>query len=281
MSLIELEQFIEDGSYYKLKYTTKIIDNVKRLIRADLNSRGIRRETWVESGVVGRFKLVNRYKYDHQNFNEYLFDLGILPLVASIKPALLTEEEIKTLKVVKNQGLRQDIYLQFFPRHIGMLPIVIEDFALHNQMTISEKVKYWKENNQSKNSLMERKGKILNDLSDWLGKQGVKDIKFKYGSLVLKEKVNYSPLDVFEMMGKEVIIRSSIPELDKVEDFAARGFLNKSELKEYRQIIGVNEQFVLMELNKEEKCREWMMRRMKRLSELSMSQLHRLDNLDF
>lgn len=269
MSLIELEQFIEEGSYYKLKYTAKIIDNVKRLIRDDLDSRGIKREIWEEFGVVGKFKLVNRYKYDHQSLNEYLFDLGILPLVASIKQALLTEKEIKKLKEVRNQGLEQDISLKFFPRNVG-IPTVIDDFALHNQMTISEKVKYWKKNNQSKNTLVERKRKILDDLIGWLGKQGVKDIKFKYGSLVLKEKVNYSPLEVFELMGKEVVIRSSIPELDKVEEFAARGFLNKSELKEYRQIIGMNEQFILMEVYKEEKCREWMMRRMRRLSELSM-----------
>jgi hypothetical protein len=102
MSLKELELFIEDGSYNKLKYTTKIIDNIKGLIRHDLNSRGIRRETWEEYSVVGKFKMVNRYKYNHQSLNEYLFDLGILPLVGSIKQALLTEEEIKTLKEANN-----------------------------------------------------------------------------------------------------------------------------------------------------------------------------------
>jgi hypothetical protein len=136
-------------------------------------------------------------------------------------------------------------------------------------MTISEKVHCWKENNLLKDSLIARKEMILEDLSGCLGKQGVNDFKFKYGSLVLKGKVHYSPLEVFELLGKEAIIRSSSPELDRVEEYAARGFLNKSELKKYRQIVDVNEQFILMDVNKEENCREWWTRRLKKLSELS------------
>ncbi|OCT11424.1 hypothetical protein A8709_07070 [Paenibacillus pectinilyticus] len=269
MSFIVLERFIEDGSYHKLKYTTKILDNIKDLIRHDLNSRGIRHETWDEFGVVGKFKMVNRYKYDYQSLNEYLFDLGILPLVASIKQAILTETEIKTLK--DSNSNKQDFSLQFFTKNIGN-PIIIKGNALNNEMTLSEQVYLWKENSQLKNVLNKRWDKILDELTDWLKKQGVKDIKFKYGSLALKEKVYSSPLEVFNLLGKEVIIRSSIPELDRVEEFAARGFLNISELKEYRQIIGVKEQFILMEVDKEEKCRKWLDRRREKLSGLSMSQ---------
>ncbi|WP_426452563.1 hypothetical protein ACP26L_11010 [Paenibacillus sp. S-38] len=96
MSLSEFDLFIAKGNYQKLKYTEKKIELIKELIRDALKSQEVKCETWPEYGVVGKFKTVFRYKYDHENINRFLYELGILSISASIKEQFLDYEEIAT-----------------------------------------------------------------------------------------------------------------------------------------------------------------------------------------
>jgi hypothetical protein len=56
---------------------------------------------------------------------------------------------------------------------------------------------------------------------------------------------------------------------EQLEEFAAKGFLNMSEIKMFRRVVNVEQQFVLMELANEERCKNWFNQRLNKLSELS------------
>lgn len=148
MSLIELEKFIELGYYEQLKSLIKHADTLKQLVRDELEDQEIERYVWEEYGVVGKFRIVKRYKYDHNSLKEYLFDLGILPVKSSIKPELLHDDEEDLLEEVKSSRDQLEKPMRFFPKKIlqeKVLQVTSERALRLDQLSTSECVYLWRE----------------------------------------------------------------------------------------------------------------------------------------
>ncbi|WP_144028692.1 hypothetical protein [Paenibacillus ferrarius] len=211
---------------------------------------------------------MNRYDYNYTALNEYLFNLGILPVLSTVKEACLTEQEKQTLLKVNKVDREDTVY--FFPTKFNLGLKVARDFVLRiNQLSTVEKVILWKEKMGFKEKL-EKEWKALRNSLNGLLKQGENSkLESVFGTLILKSKNVYNPVDVFELFGADVLIQSTRARLEVLEEYAAKGFLNMSEINNYRRVVNVEQQFVLMELDKEERCKDWFSKRLNKLSELS------------
>lgn len=269
MSLLELEFFIEEEKYQKFKHTNKKIQVIKGLIRNDLECLEVKRKVWAEHGVVGKFTKVNRYQYDNQNLNEFLYNLGILPMVSFIEEKNLEAEEICFL--VEKTNIKTSKHVQYYPNKLAnsKKSIIIEDAYIFSQMSTLQKVECWKELKLLNDYLSEQWINLMQDLTNSFEYNETKDVRSKFGTFIFKENKLFCPKDVLKFMGERVLLRSCRTDLQKLEEYAARGFLNLPEINNFRRIIGVKVHFSLMELSKEETVNVWLHKRQNRLSEIS------------
>lgn len=269
MSLSNFEKFLENGDYSRLKRISEETKLIKDCLRDELIKEETKRIEWRECGVVGKFRSVNRYDYNHIALNEYLFNLGILPVLSTVKETCLTEQEKQS--ILEANKVDQEDRVYFIPTKLTNLGIKeAQDFDLKiNQLSTIEKVFLWKEKMVFKEKL-EREWKAhLNSINGLLKKKGNSKIEPRFGTVTLKSKNRYYPFDVLELFGEDVLIRSTRVRLEILEEYAAKGFLNMSEINNYRTVVNVEQQFVLMELEKEERCKDWFSKRLNKLSELS------------
>jgi hypothetical protein len=269
MSLSDFEKFFENGDYSRLKRISDEIKLIKDCLRDELIKEETKRIEWRECGVVGKFRSVNRYDYNHIALNEYLFNLGILPVLSTVKETCLTKQEKQSIFEARKVD-REDI-VYFIPSKLTNLGSdKAKDFDLKiNELSSVEKVILWKEKMVFKENLEEEWKALLKGLS-WLLKQKEKtNITSMFGTITVKSKNLYSPISILELFGKDILIRSTRVRLEILEEYAAKGFLNMSEIKNFRKVVNVEQHFVLMELDKEERCKDWFSKRLNKLSELS------------
>ncbi|MDD9266153.1 hypothetical protein ACFPES_03810 [Paenibacillus sp. GCM10023248] len=269
MSLSNFDKFLETGEYSRLKRISEEIKLIKDFIREDLCFKGVTREVWKEYGIVGKFRSINRYEYNHSILNEYLFDLGILPLLSNVKGVCLTDEEKQCL-LRANKADRED-RVYFIPTKLINLGFNrAQEYNLSlNELSVNEKVLLWKEKMVLKEILEKEWESLLNSLRGLLKQEDNFKIKSMFGTVTLKSKNLYCPKDVLELLGKDVLIQSTKVRFEKLEEYAAQGFLNMTEIKRFRRVVNVEQQFVLMDLDKEERCKYWFNQRLNKLSELS------------
>jgi hypothetical protein len=212
---------------------------------------------------------MNRYDYHHLELNEYLYNLGILPMLSSVKETCLTEQEKKSL--CKASKFDRENSVCFNPSKLSNSGFNgAQDFDLTiNKLSTIEKVLLWKEKMLFREKLEKEWKLLLNSLIGLLKQEENSKIKLMFGTVTLKSKNLYYPIDVLELFGKDVLIQSARVRLEKLEEYAAQGFLNMSEINSFRRVVNVEQQFVLMELDKEERCKYWFNQRLNKLSELS------------
>lgn len=85
-----------------------------------------------------------------------------------------------------------------------------------------------------------------------------KKISIDTGTLCLKEtRASYKVEDVLKLFGSDTLINCAKVDQEKLDEYAARGFLKKSELKQFRKIIDVQEKYILMTLQHENEKRKY------------------------
>jgi len=269
MSYLRFQQFIEDGQYRRYKSVSEVTKLLKNSIRDDLINEDINRVVWKECGVVGKLRTINRYEYNHLDMNEYLFDLGVLPMVSSVKEICLKEEEKRYLCELSKT--KQNEMVHFYPARLISLGSN-SDFKLEplmNDVSTIQKVYHWNQYMELKETLEKNWEDLLFSLRGWLKRQETSRIKSKYGTVALKSMKLYCPKDVLELYGKDVLLKSSRVNFEKLKEYAAKGFFEMSEVKRFRKVINVEQHFLLMKLEKEENCKNWFNQRSNKLSELS------------
>jgi hypothetical protein len=97
-----------------------------------------------------------------------------------------------------------------------------------------------------------------------------KKISFAHGSIALMEcPVKYDPLKIQERLGMEVLYRTAKVDCERVEEFAAKVFLNISEVQAFRTLKDLQEQYMLTTIEKQAKQIQYWDLRTRHMSELS------------
>lgn len=272
MTILGIEGFIQSGAYKELKQLEEKSNVLKRLIRDEQAATGRKRMVWTSIGVVGQFQLNKAYEYNFLEFNEYLYNLGILPKIASINVGLLSNEQIIELKRFCIPGKS---YVRYTPNRLGRVDchIPLDEYNYYLSMSQRKKISVWKE--------MHLRNKVLRKAWESERYHAVnadtfqisKSISIKTGSISLhKRSERLSVGHVLHFLGPKVLIHCARVDHEKLDEYMARGYLKKSDLNSVRKIIDVQESYYLMTLqSEEEKSRYWdsKLRRLSKLSQLS------------
>ncbi|MFC6228753.1 hypothetical protein ACFQI7_13125 [Paenibacillus allorhizosphaerae] len=90
---------------------------IKDMIREEQSALNRKRMVWTSIGVVGQFQYSNSYEYNRLELNEHLYDLGLLPEIATtIDGDLLSNAQATELKRFCIPGKR---YVRYSPNHLG------------------------------------------------------------------------------------------------------------------------------------------------------------------
>ncbi|MBB3112118.1 hypothetical protein FHS18_004196 [Paenibacillus phyllosphaerae] len=272
MSLIHLNHFIESGYYEQLKECIKYADKLKDRIRDKLDNQEIDRYVWEENGVVGKFRILKRYRYDHANLHEYLFNYGLLPVTTSIKTELLFDHEKKILKEAMGDELTKEIQVRFHRDNKSDIPSRLNRKTLEvSQISTSDCVQLWMDNKRVLDILTKQWNLIKSAIGDCYSNGDNREVRSEHGRLTIRKKYIIPPLNVLGILGEEALLRSAYINTEKLEEYAVRGFLSKLEINKFRQVTSINRQFLLMELEVEKKVEAWLSRRREKLMKISMN----------
>jgi hypothetical protein len=141
MSIEKLIHFLVSGSYFEMVHYIRKMNTIRDQIKAFQREAGYLKYFWIAHGLKGRFEAV--HNYDKEATNElvsYLSELGILPLVSTVKSNLLNTDERLLLKKAEQPCYK----VQFLPSKKATL-INHLDFGKHcRDLDIDLKIITWK-----------------------------------------------------------------------------------------------------------------------------------------
>lgn len=269
LSVHGIEIFIQSGLYEELKQQAEKAKILKTMIRDGQARLNKKRMEWRNIGVIGIFQNYSVYENKRLELNELLYNLGLLPEVASIDGRLLMTEQAEELKSYCQQGNR---YLRYTPNRLGRVNIshISYECSQYVDMPLEDKVVIWKETHIRKELLnkvwkMEQVKTLTSEAF-----QSSISICLETGTLsLLDTPVTYNAIDVYQLFGAETLIHCSYVNSDKLDECAVRGYLKKSEINSLRKLVDVQERYILMTLKTEEEKRGQLDNKLKKLSWVS------------
>jgi hypothetical protein len=239
------------------------------LIRDDQATLNKKRMEWTSLGVVGQFQNFNTYEYNRMELNELLYNLGLLPQIASIDCHFLTSEQLEELKPLALPGKK---YVRYTPNRLGKVDYscVAVECDLYVGMSIEEKVVIWREMYERREFLdkaweIQRIQAIGDDIF-----QPSRSVSLDTGTLSLLETpASYKATDVLHLFGPDILIHCAKVDQEKLDEYAAKGYLKKSELKSFRKLVDVQERYILMTLQSEDEKRKYWDSKLRKFSTLS------------
>lgn len=233
MKPFPIEQFICSGKYVELKNLKKQLDTLKNLIRQKQEALNVKRMYWEDIGVIGKFDKHNTYKYDQLSLNQLLQNLGILPLVAELDETALKNEQLEYLK--KNR-LSYRTSVSYKPNSVirADMSLIKRNMSQFNEVDIQKNVRSWLVVKQHFEKL---------DL-EWkrLKQIFVTSSVFKHSSIyssnfgtfkVTESNSKYNIEAVFQLLGTEGLVKIGKVNISLLEEFMAKGFINRSEFNKY------------------------------------------------
>ncbi|WP_152393291.1 hypothetical protein [Paenibacillus guangzhouensis] len=251
-----------------LKQEEERLRILKSLIREEQESLDLKRIVWTELGVVGEFKIYKVYDYNHEELNELLYNVGLLPLVTFIKNNVLSEMELGALANIPSQRKR---YLRFTPSNLFKKTENIPLFKFKvDEISLFDKVAMWKESNnrfvQLNNIWQSEKLRAVVSLELETSKR----FTFEFGTFSLLESpLNYRTDNVLELFNEKTIFKCARINLDSLDEIRAKGFIKKQELNGIRRVVDVQKRYILMTIQKEKAMRDYFYSRIREWQGLS------------
>jgi hypothetical protein len=273
MSIVPIKHFVSSGMYKEFKRHEERVKLANRIIRQRQEALDEKRMEWTAAGVVGKFVAFNVYEYDRVGLNEYLMDLGILPIVASIDAKTLTPAQLT--EFLLHLKLPSSFYVRYTPNKLNRVDLteIADEFSHTDQLSLVDQVHMWKQAKIKLDSmeLKWEKARATALESPMLLKN--KKLSYEFGSFSLIEKaLEYQAEDVLRLFGQEVLISSSKVDMTELDEYAAMGFLKKSEIESFRKVIDVDLRYVLIEASKENQMFSYFNRRNQKLASLFRAQ---------
>lgn len=243
-----MEQFFESGNYKMMKLAEKRKNEVRESLEKKLYDLDGNRHVFEKQGVVARFIRKKVYEVDQKGLNEYLYHIGLLPLVVEIDTKKAKEYPVldqfllpseKELGVSVNKLGRYEIE----PLSIG------ED--VDSEMLVNQYVYYHRIHEDTVEVYEKLKKKIMDCPILWEQQK----IQHKYGSVYLKNssRKKYDIFGIMDELGSEFLIEVGKPNQSKLETFIQSGSLSYSDINQFRKVIDYRIEFRIMSLEKEEK----------------------------
>jgi hypothetical protein len=252
----KLKSFIKDGRYNTLKRTEQDIKKMKENIREYQEKLNIRRIEWFHAGVVGKFISVNKYSYDRVGLNEFLYDIGILPLIVSFDERQLPDNILEAIKVVQ---VPERNTIRYLPNNLAKskmdIQINVENYCITDLVTL------WKKSRNVSEVLSCEWERLKNKVLSTLNNDNLVKIEDEFGNFYIdKAKKEYEPNGLLQMLGAKGLIEFGKPDMSKLGRYTSCGIPCIKDINQFRTIIDVSLKYMLIESEKEEKMREYLYR---------------------
>jgi len=260
-------RFIEQGKYTQMKHLELVTHNIKENIRVFQLMTDKKRIEWKDSGVVSKFVSSKEFSWHKEPLKELLFDLGILVEACSINIEQLSTDQLNILD--KEKLMRREKYILFSPNKRLETK---EDTAWWVSLDIPKQLVVWQEHHKKLEVLVSEWVCIRKIAVSSLLLQKEKKSKFEFGTIsLLEKKPKCLAKDFVSMFGVNELLNAAVVDILKIEELAALGFFNMSEIRNYREVTDVNLKFYLMEISKEKAMAEFYEKRLKLLSQFSIN----------
>ncbi|WP_229757663.1 hypothetical protein [Paenibacillus marchantiophytorum] len=221
---------------------------------------------WKEIGVVSKFLSNKEYAWDKEALKEMFYDLGILVHACSICIEKLNEDQLT--KLIHKNMLVKEKFVRFSPKK----HLKYTDNIWWAEMDIQDQLRVWHEYHKKLESLTAEWYRLRKHAGSSIILQKEKKVVSNYGTISLLEtKPTVLVQQFLSIFGISELLDVVVIDISKVEELGARGFICMSEINKYREFNDVKLKFFLMEISKEQAMYEFLQRRQKLLSHLSVT----------
>ncbi|WP_066412823.1 hypothetical protein [Sutcliffiella cohnii] len=247
-----MESLLENRLYQRMKMAKDNTETIKKTLRKQLESHESKRHVFQQQNVVAKFVNKSVSKIDYQGLNEFLHDIGLL--VPTVK---LNHKDIKKeallLDAFSPYQLEQEYKLHIAFNKDGKLIINYPavEFENYNTIELIDSYKNW--NSEHKRLVTQYEESKKEILTCPILKKDRK-VTHKYGSI---SKVKLDPLynipKIYDELGADFLIKYGKPDSVKLSDFVYKGILSQSDIDQFKQVIDIRLDFVVLSLDAEER----------------------------
>ncbi|WP_338540624.1 hypothetical protein [Paenibacillus tundrae] len=268
MYVERLQLFIKNQQYFEMKQLENELSHLRNKIMEYQETVGLERIVWRKQGVVGYFSRVHFYEEDRVALFDFLYCLGLLPYVVNISWAKLSTEEQQKLEVV---ATKREGYVRYWPKKTQSLILkeLNNDMAIPLEEGIVDLVSRWRALKRKYDQL-EKQWALLRGgaLKEWGERE--RKIQLPSGSLsVVRLQPQIHAVTLLKHLDISTLIRSGTINYDRILEFAAKGYFNKTDIDKFRKIKEISIRYILIEIQNEDKKHEYNKRKMDYFSRIS------------
>lgn len=255
-------EFFQAGHYPQMKSLEHQMKGNKKknqlgivdVLREKLEARENKRHEFKDFNVVAKFVAKSVYDVNQRGINEYLHEYyGLFLPIAKIDYTKAKKEG--KLDIIK-PFIQYTPYsvVPYFNKH-GKLEMPNNDFSCKS---VNDLVKTWRKLKMEHQQLEQSYETLKKQMEKCPVLQKARKLEHKFGSLSLKAKNPiYSMTRMIEELGEEFVLEYGQPDPFKLEQLALQGIFNMRELDQFKTLIDVRLDFVVMPLDSERKAMEF------------------------
>ncbi|WP_026701624.1 hypothetical protein [Salibacterium aidingense] len=251
--------FMETGMYGKMKNAEAKKKQYQEALRKKAEQLDGLRYEFPDQQMVMKFVAKSVYHWDYYALNDYLRDIGILPLVVDIDTKAVKQQDSDLLNFLSHFEEPQTYSLSASFNKKGKELWQLEEAPLP-ESSMEWYVEQIKAYNIEWTNLQEHYETIKQQAEDVLYQGSDMKLYHDYGSFYLRKKpVSYDIDSIleFEGMGMNFLIQYGKPNPKKLESFFLDGVLKQSDLCPFRKEIDRKVDFMVMEKEKEDRVFGW------------------------
>lgn len=255
-----MENLFTAGTYQKYKTLEVQIDGLRDPKTKEIKIRGIKdyikaimyedekRREWKDLGVVAKYVAKNIYETDYMRLNEYLDDIGLLIPTATLDTKALTPELAKQIKCYE---IPRAPYVRMTPNKHGRVEHVEENLSYLDDRSLIQR---WKEVKAQLGVLENIIVKAKVEMEKCPILQQERKLTCNYGSVsLIDSNPSYDYFRMYHDLGYEQFYSIVKPNMGLLDQYVELGIIHPNEIKQFRTIVDIRLDFVVMELEAENK----------------------------
>ncbi|MBO0961405.1 hypothetical protein J1P26_16995 [Neobacillus sp. MM2021_6] len=244
-----MEEFIESGSYKHLKIVSSEKEAINKNIYQHLiDSESKRHE--IGNNLVAKFIPKKIYHYDYPGLNEYLYDRGLLQKLIKLSSSDLKKNQ-QMLDLFEPFADTPSYYTKPSFNKVGREFVKIEEHP-DLQLTLEEASTRKRHNMICLRKAQKEYETLKREMGFCQKLIAEGKMNHKYGSITRVQKpFIYNPKEIMDKLAIKQLIEYGKPDVGRLMEYVYKGFISKSELESFRQLIDIQLTFVILDLDEE------------------------------
>lgn len=263
-----IEEFYKEGSYQELKVYEKHLDDLKVIIREELQQNNEIRYEFKDIGYVAKWRKVPKYETDYPSLNEYLHNLGLLIPSAKITYRGLPEDVKLDLTPFE---LPSEWSVGLYPNKKGRVTVEPLPIGSIDKFNLNKKMRMYAKMDREKQFVSIQYENLKKQMLNCPVLKEEKKIMHEYGSVSLKEKkTGYDLESILEWLGEEFLIECAKPNHEKLEEYIVRGIIQQSDIQTFRRVVDIRLDFMIQTVDSENRMLDFFAQKRNNMIEMSL-----------